>query len=1103
MVTYLGATNIQAYSVMTASNRCYMPIRMECNNNRIFTPTGAATIQWYEQNFQSVSLNVYFGHASTAECSCGSDNECAGDDGMAAMQARRCNCDIGDNVDRVDAGIFRARSDFPLVGFKALSTPTGSLKIKLGNLYCADNEFDLKVCSTEFHDCHKHATCIGITWNKYDCVCNPGWQGINVPNVWANGRSCYDDNECLGNPCNNIISATCVNTPGSYRCDCNPGFKAIDANTCIDIDECKTNTHNCHPDATCINSYGSFSCSCNRGFAGNGTHCEPIGECTCWGDPHCVLYDDKLYHFYGPCTYIMTRDNCANGLPAGEPTFQVEQINWRQGRTDTRGSWIQAVEIKVYGAVILLDQNKVVSVNGVIISGFSDRPLTAQSHPDLLIIKAGSFVRVTADLGFEVRWDGNTKVDVVVNSAFQGKMCGMCGNFNHNSEDDLVAGPGCAPNTTTGSVVTNTNTFAASWVSGPSRDYSITECSEYCDLPPEDLCETEGIADAAEAECDHIFTLLADCVAEMTPESEAGYRLACKFDLCAGVDVCNFASDMADICSKNYRVTIDNWRSDDFCGNPGCGQNMRYTYCGSICQPTCVYPNGFPNCESDCNSGCFCEEGYVLEGDKCILPEDCGCMHESGMYIPDGSTVLVTCEEECTCSNHTLTCGPHTCPANSTCSVLYGERGCYCDEGFERDPMPDGPCLDIDECSTALSDCHDKATCTNTIPAFDCTCNEGYQGDGVNNCDDVDECLTGENLCDVQTTECKNNEGGYTCLCKIGYERVNETHCQNINECDGANNCDVATTDCEDTDGSYLCNCMLGYVRVDEFSCTDDDECADEAKNDCHENATCSNNAGSFTCTCNIGFVGDGKTCEDFNECENAAYDCEMNEHCRNTIGNYVCDCDDGYTRNAEGVCEDDDECTLGTNNCVNEMVGGVCKNSPGSFDCSCHVGYSGDGVEMADGGSGCTDVNECDENPCEVNEFCINTVGSYDCECKEGFEIQMENGGCENINECEDGSNFCVSSENGGACTDFIGSYGCYCLDGYDGNGFMNGTGCTDVDECALDTDNCAEYSEGVICTNTVGSFECSCEAGFMGDGVDMADGGTGCTGTYDYSST
>ena len=38
--------------------------------------------------------------------------------------------------------------------------------------------------------------------------------------------------------------------------------------------------------------------------------------------------------------------------------------------------------------------------------------------------------------------------------------------------------------------------------------------------------------------------------------------------------------------------------------------------------------------------------------------------------------------------------------------------------------------IDIDECSSKTDDCSQFATCTNTDGSYECTCLDGYQGNG-------------------------------------------------------------------------------------------------------------------------------------------------------------------------------------------------------------------------------------------------------------------------------------------------------------------------------------------------------------------------------------
>jgi len=143
-----------------------------------------------------------------------------------------------------------------------------------GSFSCACNEgfsgngvtcTDIDECAANNGGCDQNATCTN-TPGSFSCTCNEGFEG--------NGVTCTDIDDCLSNPCRN--GGSCTDTGvNSFSCDCtDTGYTG---ETCQDdIDECAVNNGGCDQNATCTNTPGSFTCTCNEGFRGDGVSCEQI-----------------------------------------------------------------------------------------------------------------------------------------------------------------------------------------------------------------------------------------------------------------------------------------------------------------------------------------------------------------------------------------------------------------------------------------------------------------------------------------------------------------------------------------------------------------------------------------------------------------------------------------------------------------------------------------------------------------------------------------------------------------------------------------------------------------------------------------------------------
>nr|ADJ38350.1 nidogen-1 [Tetraodon nigroviridis] len=167
-------------------------------------------------------------------------------------------------------------------------------------------------------------------------------------------------------------------------------------------------------------------------------------------------------------------------------------------------------------------------------------------------------------------------------------------------------------------------------------------------------------------------------------------------------------------------------------------------------------------------------------------------------------------------------------------------------------------------CFTGRHGCDTNAICRpEQGTQFTCQCAAGFNGDGHIRYD-VDECREEPQICGFHAV-CNNHPGTFRCECEDGYQfgsdgRTCTALSRPVDACEeGTHTCDIQErARCTYTGGlSYSCSCLPGFSG-DGRTCQDIDECQ---AGPCHRDAECYNNEGSFTCQRAPGYYGDGFLC--------------------------------------------------------------------------------------------------------------------------------------------------------------------------------------------------------------------------------------------------
>lgn len=133
---------------------------------------------------------------------------------------------------------------------------------------------EINECAMGLHNCDINAKCSDLPKFLYSNTLQPGFQCDCKPGFEGNGTHCSNINECeMGKHNCAKENSVCVDTHGSYKCSCKPGYASGSDNKCQNVNECTTLSHNCHEKAKCTDTIGSHECTCNPGYEGDGFTC--------------------------------------------------------------------------------------------------------------------------------------------------------------------------------------------------------------------------------------------------------------------------------------------------------------------------------------------------------------------------------------------------------------------------------------------------------------------------------------------------------------------------------------------------------------------------------------------------------------------------------------------------------------------------------------------------------------------------------------------------------------------------------------------------------------------------------------------------------------
>ncbi|NXI48545.1 OTOG protein, partial [Galbula dea] len=313
-------------------------------------------------------------------------------------------------------------------------------------------------------------------------------------------------------------------------CVCPPGLVRR-GDMCLDADECPCSwkgkeyfpgdkvISSCH---TCICQHGSFQCTFHP--------CPSM--CTAYGDRHYRTFDGLTFDFVGTCKVYLVKGTTSTSF-----SVIIENINCFNTGIICRKN----IFINVGKSFLVFDDE----------TGNPSSSTYIDNFQKIQLWKAGFFTIVHfPDEHITILWDQRTTVHVQMGHQWQGKLAGLCGNFDLKTVNELRAPDNFE--------LTNSQEFGNSW--------TAVECVDRSDI--RNPCSLNPLREPfAKKECG---ILLSEAFDACHPVIDVTWFYSnCLTDTCG----CNQGGDCECFCTSisayahqccQHGVAVD-WRSPRLC----------------------------------------------------------------------------------------------------------------------------------------------------------------------------------------------------------------------------------------------------------------------------------------------------------------------------------------------------------------------------------------------------------------------------------------------------------------------------------------------------------------------------------------------------------